>query len=82
MLSDIRLKTNLILLCIISGIKVYRFDYINGAKNQIGVIAQEIKDITPNAVTMTEDGYYMVNYSMLPANVQNEIYNRKAGKAA
>ena len=64
--SDRRLKENLVPMGQLpSGIGVYKFDYIDGDKNQIGVMAQEVLPIIPEAVTVGDDGYYMVDYGKL-----------------
>ena len=71
--SDIRLKENVELLDIVDGYNIYRFDFINGAENQVGVIAQELLDIQPEAVGIDDNGYYFVAYGLLPADVQKRI---------
>lgn len=71
MLSDIRLKTNIKLTGKTStGIKLYTWEWNSKAKElgldwgpTTGVMAQEIKDIIPEAVLMGNDGYYRVDYS-------------------
>ena len=69
--SDIRVKENLEKLDTIDGINIYRFDYINGAKNQVGVIAQEMQEKCPECVI---DGDILkVDYSKLPEKVQARI---------
>lgn len=75
--SDRRLKENQELLDDVEGYKIYRFDFINGAKNQVGVIAQEILDIQPEAVGQDENGYYFVLYGLLPETVQKRINELK-----
>ena len=69
--SDIRVKENLKKLDTVDGINIYRFDYINGAKNQVGVIAQEMQEKYPECVI---DGEILkVDYSKLPEKVQARI---------
>ena len=69
--SDIRVKENLEKLDTVDGINIYRFDYINGAKNQVGVIAQEMQEKCPECVI---DGDLLnVDYSKLPEKVQARI---------
>ena len=69
--SDIRVKENLEKLDTVDGINIYRFDYINGAKNQVGVIAQEMQEKCPECVV---DGEILkVDYSKLPEKVQKRI---------
>ena len=71
LMSDIRVKENLEKLDTIDGINIYRFDYINGAKNQVGVIAQEMQEKCPECVI---DGDILkVDYSKLPEKVQARI---------
>lgn len=71
MSSDIRVKENLKKLDTIDGINIYKFDYINGAKNQVGVIAQEMQEKCPECVI---DGDILrVDYSKLPEKVQARI---------
>lgn len=71
LMSDIRVKENLEKLDTIDGINIYKFDYINGAKNQVGVIAQEMQEKCPECVI---DGDILrVDYSKLPEKVQARI---------
>ena len=69
--SDIRVKENLEKLDTIDGINIYRFDYINGTKNQVGVIAQEMQEKCPECVV--EGDILRVDYSKLPEKVQARI---------
>ena len=61
--SDLRLKENI---CPVgrldNGLTVYRFNYIGSPLTQIGLIAQEVRDVKPDAVMTGEDGYLRVNY--------------------
>lgn len=77
MFSDIRLKENIEKLDIVEGINIYKFDYINGEKDQVGVIAQEIQEEYPECVITREDGYLAVDYSKLPQAVQERIEELK-----
>lgn len=71
--SDIRLKTNIVpvypMLDKIMRFSVVRFDYKSGRKGQIGVIAQDVKELIPEAVERMEDGAgtLMVDFSVLTA---------------
>ena len=53
------------------GIGVYLFDYKAeyrercGRGRQLGVIADEVETVLPDAVSVHPDGYKMVNYGML-----------------
>lgn len=71
LMSDIRVKENLKKLDTVDGINIYRFDYINGAKNQVGVIAQEMQEKCPECVI--EGDILKVDYSKLPEKVQARI---------
>ena len=56
-----------------NGINVYKFDYKPeykdtwGHGSHIGVMAQEVEKVIPEAVATHEDGYKLVNYAMLGA---------------
>lgn len=65
MLSDRRLKRNIRRIAEHPlGIGVYAFDYLDG-QPAIGVMADEVEQVLPAAVTMDAKGYKMVNYKML-----------------
>lgn len=64
-LSDIRLKENISPVGKLdNGLTVYRFNYIGNPCTQIGLIAQEVKEVKPEAVVKGEDGYWRVNYNL------------------
>ena len=65
MFSDVELKENITYVGDNNGIPWFKFDYIDGEKDQFGTMAQLIEDDYPEAVTMV-DGYRMVNYGVLP----------------
>jgi hypothetical protein len=46
-----------------NGVGVYEYD-IDGHRER-GVMAQEVLQVKPEAVTMRDDGFYMVNYGAL-----------------
>lgn len=61
--SDIRLKKNIKKISTRpDGLNVYEFDYIWGGGRQIGLMAQEVQGVYPDAVSES-GGYLMVNYS-------------------
>ena len=71
LMSDIRVKENIEKLDTVDGINIYKFDYIDGAKDQVGVIAQEMQEKCPECVV---DGDILrVDYSKLPEKVQARI---------
>jgi hypothetical protein len=70
--SDIRTKENIVKIGNLSnGLNVYEFNYkpefedVAGYGKQIGVMAQEVEKVIPNAVITMNNGYKAVNYSML-----------------
>ena len=63
-ISDMRLKSNIERVGThANGVGVYEYD-IDGHRER-GVMAQEVLNVKPEAVTMREDGFYMVNYEAL-----------------
>ena len=70
--SDIRLKENIEKLDTVDGINIYKFDYIDGEKDQVGVIAQEVESL-PGVVITMPNGYLAVDYTRLPQAVQERI---------
>lgn len=64
--SDIRLKQNIhYIKTTASGIRLYRFNYIWGGPTYVGVLAQEILRIAPEAVGVDANGFYNVDYAQL-----------------
>ena len=67
--SDMRIKENVseIGKDAYTGLNLYHFSYINDPDSTMyeGVMAQEVLNFMPEAVALTEDGFYAVNYSML-----------------
>ena len=74
MISDIRTKENIVKLGVLpNGLNVYEYDYKPEFKNhpfarkgkQIGVMAQEVQAIQPEAIIHGSDSYLMVDYGVL-----------------
>jgi hypothetical protein len=64
--SDIALKHDIVLLGrLANGLGYYRFSYLGSAKPYVGVIAQEVESVMPEAVTRGADGYLRVHYEKL-----------------
>jgi hypothetical protein len=64
--SDIALKHDVVLLGrLANGLGYYRFSYLGSSKAYVGVIAQEVQDVMPEAVTRGQDGYLRVHYDRL-----------------
>ena len=64
--SDIELKHDVVLLGRLdNGLGYYRFAYNGSDKAYVGVIAQEVRAVRPDAVTIGRDGYLRVSYKQL-----------------
>jgi Protein of unknown function (DUF3300) len=64
--SDIELKHDVVLLgYLANGLGYYRFSYLGSSKPYVGVIAQEVQSLVPEAVTRGRDGYLRVYYEQL-----------------
>jgi hypothetical protein len=64
--SDLALKHDIVLLGHLdNGLGYYRFSYLGSIKAYVGVMAQEVERIMPDAVTRGRDGYLRVYYEKL-----------------
>lgn len=64
--SDIALKHDVVLLGHLdNGLGYYRFSYLGSRKAYVGMMAQEVQAIRPDAVTRGGDGYLRVHYDRL-----------------
>ena len=64
--SDMRLKHDVVLLGRLdNGLGYYRFVYNGGHTAYVGVMAQEVQAVAPEAVTRGADGYLRVSYERL-----------------
>jgi outer membrane immunogenic protein len=64
--SDVRLKRDLVRLRTLdNGIGIYRFRYFWSDELYVGVMAQEVSKVIPEAVTEAPDGYLRVDYTRL-----------------
>jgi hypothetical protein len=64
--SDIELKHDVALLGhLANGLGYYRFSYLGSSKLYVGVIAQEVQSLVPEAVIRGRDGYLRVRYEQL-----------------
>ena len=69
--SDINLKHDIVLLGRLdNGIGFYRFVYNGGHIAYVGVMAQEVQAVMPQAVTRGRDGYLRVFYDKLGVKFQ------------
>jgi hypothetical protein len=64
--SDMRLKHDIVLLGRLDdGLGYFRFVYNGGHSTYVGVMAQEVQTVMPEAVTHGADGYMRVSYDLL-----------------
>ncbi len=63
--SDIRLKMDITRIGDHGDLGVYSYNYINGAGPYIGVMAQEVNELYPEAMGPTVSGYLTVDYGKL-----------------
>lgn len=64
--SDRRLKTGIEQVATLpSGIRLYRFRYRGAQTEYVGVLAQEILQVAPHAVSKGSDGFLRVDYQAL-----------------
>ncbi len=69
--SDISLKHDIVLLGRLdNGIGFYRFSYNGSHKAYVGVMAQEVQSVMPQAVARDRDGYLEVYYDKLGLTFQ------------
>jgi hypothetical protein len=69
--SDLRLKQDV--RCVgttVFGLPLYHFKYIGKPETYEGVMAHEVLQVMPDAVSRGEDGYYRVNYSALGTSMR------------
>jgi hypothetical protein len=73
--SDIALKHDITLIGHLNnGLGFYRFVYNGGDRAYVGVMAQEVQTVRPDAVMRGRDGYLRVFYDKL--GVKFETYDR------
>ena len=69
--SDFRLKHDITLLGYMpNGLGFYRFVYNGGNRAYVGVIAQEVRGVMPEAVFRGRDGYLRVDYDKIGVKFQ------------
>ena len=72
--SDRRLKSNINRIGTHPlGIGIYEYDIFG--KHDVGVMAQELLDVKPDAVFEDNDGFYMVDYGMIGGKPKREDYS-------
>jgi hypothetical protein len=66
-MSDRRLKTDIrdLGIRLMNGVKLYAYRYIMGGKRMVGVMADELTKVRPDAVFKHSSGYLAVHYGAL-----------------
>jgi len=71
LISDARLKQDVRRIgTTLFGLPLYHFKYVGKPETYEGVMAQEVLQLMPSAVSVGADGYYRVNYSALGARMR------------
>ena len=69
--SDFRLKRDIAMVGQLeNGLGLYRYHYIWSDQVYVGVMAQEVAQVDPDAVVLGDDGYLRVNYARLGLRMQ------------
>ncbi len=72
--SDKRLKENIKKIGeSISGLGIYKFNYIGQAKKYIGAMADEVLKVVPEAAKLGDDGFYRVNYNLIDVQFKEVV---------
>lgn len=77
--SDARLKENLQPLASVDilSLPTYKFDFIEGPKNQIGCLAQDLQKICPELVDTDKDGYFHIQETKIVYLLLDELKKLK-----
>jgi hypothetical protein len=79
--SDMRLKRDIEQVARLeNGLGLYRYRYLWSDQVYVGVLAQEVAAIEPDAVLRARDGYLLVNYARLGLRLRT--WNEWAGAPA
>jgi hypothetical protein len=73
LMSDERLKENIEFVREENGHKIYHFDYKDQDGRFEGVMAQEVKEINPDAIVTREDGMMAVRYDVLGLEMREVV---------
>jgi hypothetical protein len=69
--SDLRLKDDVQRVgTTVFGLPLYHFKYIGAPETYEGVMAQDVLQVMPGAVSLGADGYYRVNYGALGTSMR------------
>lgn len=77
--SDVRLKADISRVGEFSkGIGIYKFRYVGHEQFFVGVLAQEVLLNRPEAVSMTDTGFFAVDYDILGIDIETlKLWNKK-----
>ena len=79
--SDIRLKHDITLLGYLDdGLGFYRFSYNGSNKAYVGVMAQDVQQVMPEAVVRGRDGFLRVYYEKLGLKFESYRHWVEAGE--
>jgi hypothetical protein len=79
--SDINAKHDIVLIGLLNnGLGFYRYAYNGSDKAYVGVMAQEVQNVMPEAVVRGRDGYLRVFYEKL--GLMFETYDRWVASGA
>ena len=75
--SDRRLKTEIKRIATSpSGLPIYSFRYVSGGRTYVGVLAQDVFKVRPDAVQTDSRGYMMVDYDLIDVKLMTlDAYN-------
>jgi hypothetical protein len=69
-ISDVRLKEDVVKVGQLdNGLGLYRFRYLGAQQQFVGVLAQEVERVRPEAVIRGSDGYLRVRYAAIGARM-------------
>ena len=69
--SDVRLKEDVQRIgTTVFGLPLYHFKYVGRSETYEGVLAHEVLQVMPDAVSRGEDSYFRVNYSALGTSMK------------
>lgn len=66
-MSDKRLKRDITKIGVLGKFNLYKYRFLWSDDWEVGVMAQEVKKVMPEAVKRLSNGYYAVNYAMIGA---------------
>ena len=77
--SDVRLKSDVAPKKYdLSSLGTYRYVLKQDGQPHVGLIAQEVRDVIPEAVSEREDGYLVLDYNAVVAALVSEVNSLKA----